>query len=80
MAGLSNEPEMKIRGQINKALEGIRECLVNIAEDDNIGTTAINMSKARYTLKMAEDMCLRYRRGINTPWREFQPMISEEFS
>lgn len=80
MAGLSNEPEMKIAGQINKALEDIRQCLMTAAETEVIGQTAVNLSKARYTLAMADNMVVRYRQGIKTPWREYQPAIAEEYS
>lgn len=80
MAGLSNEPDMKIAGQINKALEDIRQCLLTAAETDTVGQPAVNFSQARYTLAMAENMVLRYRQGIKTPWREYQPAIAEEFS
>lgn len=80
MAGLANEPDMKIVGQINKALDDIRQCLVTAAETDKVGQAAVNLSKARYTLAMADNMVVRYRQGIKTPWREYQPAIAEEFS
>jgi hypothetical protein len=79
MAGLSNEPDMKIRGQINKALEEIRDCLFTLAEDESVEKASKAVEKARYLLSCAENMCRNYRVGLSRPWREYQPMIAEEF-
>lgn len=79
MAGLSNQPEMNIAGQINKALDDIRQCLITAANTDTVGQAHHNLDKARYTLTMADNMVTRYRQGIKTPWREYQPAIDEEY-
>lgn len=84
MAGLSNEPDMKIAGQVNKALEDLRQCLTAVATEsiaDKPMTVAQHAAKARYITDMAVDMCVKFNHGEHKiPWREYQPMIEEEFS
>lgn len=69
----NNETGMNINGQINKALEDIRKCLIDQSVEPG------HSAKARYTLNHALAMVTNYRAGQCVPWSDIRPMIDEEF-
>lgn len=69
----NNETGMNINGQINKALEDIRKCLIDQSIEKG------HAKKARYTLEHALAMVANYRDGQCIPWSDIRPMIAEEF-
>jgi hypothetical protein len=64
----SMEPTMKLPGQVRKATEQIAQAC--LAEE---------FEKAKYILALITQMCESFNAGIPVPWREYAPMVDEEF-
>lgn len=68
----TNEPNMNITTQVNKALNDIRDTV--LIHRPNY------MAKSQYQLNAMLQMCHDHYHDIaHKPWSEIQPMIEEEF-